>query len=321
MPPNPTMTADMAEGALRLSFRSDGTLHVDLNHLEASKSWTGPPTCALKSQLTAPGTQSYAKKHVANRTPSAATLATNHGHSPSDDLPVTEFLRMIKLEITQVIQDSLAEIRLQSTQQHTALMTNTTATTMTTMKTTPPTTLPTPLTMRSIDQSIKAHTDRIPRITDRAEDTKLWLQLMEQPQATYDRNNPHLPTTATRLIVLTATAPPLAIAPHATPTAHPCPQPTPAPVFPKHVWTPSVPPAPDPTYSNNPQPSDTASNTTNPNQQPAAPIKSLPPPSPVFPFNPFHRKNILANMRHQPHPSPSFLTMLSGMASNKYRPP
>jgi len=313
------MTAATAEGALRQSFRSDGTLHGDLDHLEASKSWIGPPSCALKLNLTAPGTQSYAKKHVANRTPSAAPLATDHGHYPSDDLPVTEFLRMIKLGITQVIQDSLAEIKLQSTQQHTASTTNTTATTTTT--TTPPTTLTTTSTMRSIDdKSITAHTDRILRTTDRAADNKLWLQSMEQPQA-YDRNNPHLPTTATRLIVLPATATPLAITSHATPPAHPCPQPTPAPVFPKHVWTPSVPPAPHPKHSDNPQPSDTDSNTTTPNQQPAAPIKSLPPPSPVFPINPFHCKSILANMCHQPHPSPSFLTMLYGMASNKYRPP
>jgi len=176
--------------------------------------------------------------------------------------------------------------------------------------------------MRSIDdQSIKVHTDRILRTTDCAVDTKLWLQSMEQPQATFDRNNPHLQKTATRLIVLTATSPPLSIALHAMPTEHPYPQLPPSPIFPHHVWTPMVPPAPDLAYSNNPQLSDTASNITNPNQQPAAPIKSLPPPSPVFQFNPFHCKNILANMHHQPHPSPSFLTMLHGMANNKYRPP
>jgi len=85
------MMANTAEGALCMSFRSDGTLHVDLDHLEASKSWIGQLTCALKLQLTTPGTQSYAQKHVANQTPSAAMLATNHGHSPSSNLPVAEF--------------------------------------------------------------------------------------------------------------------------------------------------------------------------------------------------------------------------------------
>jgi len=88
----PTMMAATAEGTLHLSFQSDGTLHVDPDHLKAPKSWIGQLTSTLISQLTPPGTQSYGQKHIANRTPSAATLATNHGHSPSDDLPAAEFL-------------------------------------------------------------------------------------------------------------------------------------------------------------------------------------------------------------------------------------
>jgi len=52
-------------------------------------------------------------------------LATNHGHSPSDDLMAAELCQVLKLEITQIIQDSLENIKIQLNQQYTALTTNT----------------------------------------------------------------------------------------------------------------------------------------------------------------------------------------------------
>jgi len=44
-------------------------------------------------------------------------------------------------------------------------------------------------------------------------------------------------------------------------------------------------------------------------------------PSPVFLIPQFHHKHMLATMHHQPHPSPSFMTVLLGMAKNNYQPP
>jgi len=52
-------------------------------------------------------------------------LATNHGHPPFDKLIAAELCWVIKLEITEVIQESLASIRLQLKQQYTAMTTNT----------------------------------------------------------------------------------------------------------------------------------------------------------------------------------------------------
>ncbi len=138
MPPTPTMMAAMAEGALHTSLRSDGTLHVDLNHLEASKSWIGQVTSNLISQLTPPGTQSYVPKHVANRTPNATMLATHHGHSPSNNPTMVEICQVLKLKIAQMINDTLSNIKLQLTQQP-AASTTTATMAMTMTMTLPPT--------------------------------------------------------------------------------------------------------------------------------------------------------------------------------------
>jgi len=84
------------------------------------------------------------------------------------------------------------------------------------------------------------------------------------------------------------------------------------------MWTPPVPPAPDPNPPNNLPIQATTKHQT---KQPMVTInlRLLPPPA-QFPLM-FHRKNILANLRHQPHPSPRFLTMLHRLAKNNYQPP
>jgi len=139
MTPTPTMMAAAAEGTLKLSFWPNGTaLHVDIDHIMSSKCWIGKPTSTHNSPFQPPGTQSYAQQSVANQTPPAATLVTNHGQRKSDDLTAV-IHQVIKLEIAQFAKDFLANICFQQTQQHTALPTITmTATMMMTTTTLPP---------------------------------------------------------------------------------------------------------------------------------------------------------------------------------------
>ena len=61
-------------------------------------------------------------------------------------------------------------------------------------------------------------------------------------------------------------------------------------------------------------PTDTSNNNNISAQWPFAPCPATPAP-------PFILKPMIANMRHKPQPSSRFLTMLSRMAKNNYRPP
>jgi len=80
------MMADMAEGALHMSLQPNGTLHVDLDHLKASKSWIGQLTSIPNSTSIPPGTPSYIQKSIANRNPSAAMLPYHHGNPAPEDI-------------------------------------------------------------------------------------------------------------------------------------------------------------------------------------------------------------------------------------------
>jgi len=98
---NPHHDSCCGQGHPQLSFQPNGTLHVDIDHIVSSKYWIGKPTTAHNSPFQPPGTQSYAQQSIANRTPSAATLATNHGQHESDDL-IAVIHQVIKLKITQL---------------------------------------------------------------------------------------------------------------------------------------------------------------------------------------------------------------------------
>jgi len=129
------MMADTAAGAHRLSLRPDGTLHVDLDHIKASKSWIGHLTRVPNPTSIPPGTPSYVQKSVANRTPSAATLPYHHGNPTPEAIRAA--LHQLRIDIEQSIKDAIKEAFCPTPQQYTVPTTITTTATATTMPTTP----------------------------------------------------------------------------------------------------------------------------------------------------------------------------------------
>jgi len=114
----PTMMAFATEGTLPLSFRPNGTLYVDPDHLESSKCWIRNLTSSPNSTFKPPGTPSYVQKHVANQTSSAAMLSFHHGTPELANLWVA-ICEAIQIEITQFAKDMAKQLFPLMTQQYT----------------------------------------------------------------------------------------------------------------------------------------------------------------------------------------------------------
>ncbi len=184
----------------------------------------------------------------------------------------------------------------------TAMPLTTTMTMMPMMTTTPTTQITLPMDKLLITASTYQSTQP----PDSTEDQlKLWHQSMVLTDILLDHLDQRLQAlTVTWLIVKTVAPQPTLTPPGATiPDAKSQFQPPSATTSPQLMWIPPVPPALD---TNSPNNLPIQATTGHQTQQPTVTTNlRLPPPPAQFPLL-FHHKNILANLHHQPHPSPSF---------------